>query len=224
MGLWSTLGKIGKIGANFIPGVGPLVSMGIGAAIGVGTSALAARGKKKKKKGSADDLLGMQQDVGQTSLDFAKRLFPSAEQDIGAASNYLRPLVSGSSQELSEALMPEISAIRSGTDQAIEEMGRFGARGGGQAMGALVAKQQRNAQIAQLISKRRSEAASQIGELGLGQASAATAAARTTVGATSSNLDILTRRRGQTMGMIGAGAEAGGAILARILFGGKGGD
>lgn len=222
MGLLSTLGKIGGAAAGFIPGVGPLASLGIGAAIGAGTSFLGKKKKKGAKPGSTDDLLGMQHDVGQTSLDFAKSLFPGAKQDIGAASNYLRPLVSGGSQELSEALTPEISAIQSGSDQAIEEMSRFGQRSGGQAMATTVARQQRNAQIAQLISRKRSQAASQIGELGLGQAAAATAAARTTVGATSSNLDILSRRRGQTLGMIGAGAEAGGAILARILFGGKG--
>lgn len=219
MGLLSTLGKFGGTIGKFAPYVGPAIS-----AFQIGKS-LTSRGKKKKKgakPGSTDDLLGMQHDVGQTSLDFAKGLFPGAQRDIGAASNYLQPLVSGSSQEISEALIPEISAIQSGSDQAIEQMSRFGPRSGGQAFAVTLARQQRNAQIAQLISRKRSEAASQIGKLGLGQASAATDAARTTVGATSSNLEILSRRRGQTLGMIGAGAEAGGAILARILFGGKG--
>ena len=178
MGLLSTLGKVGSAAASFIPG-GQLASMGIGAAAGY----LGGRAGKKKKKGakpgSADALLAMQEDVGQTSLDFAKGLFPGAKQDIGAASDYLQPLVSGGSQELSEALTPEISAIQSGSDQAIEEMSRFGPRSGGQAMATTVAKQQRNSQIAQLIASKRSQAASQIGQLGLGQAAAATDAART---------------------------------------------
>ena len=177
MGLLSSLGKIGGAVGKFAPFVGPAIT-----AFQIGKS---LTGGKKKKKGvgdgatDTDSLLGKQGEVADTSLDFAKNMFGGAKRDIGSASKYLQPLVSGSNEELSEALAPDIGAIQEGSDQAIEESARFGPRSGGQAFSTTLIRNQRNRQIAEMISKRRSEAAGQIGQLGLGQAQAAVGSART---------------------------------------------
>ena len=219
MGLLSSLGKIGGAIGKFTPFIGAGIT-----AFEIGKSLTGGGKKKKKGPGNigADDLLGKQTEIADTSLNFARDLSGRASANLGTAENYLKPLVSGGTQEIAQALSPEIGAISGGYNQAIESAGRFAPRGGGQAFATTMARTQRNAAIANLMSRKRGQAAGQLGQLGLGEAQTAVGSARTAGAAVSSNLDILERRRAGKMGLIGAGLETGGAVLARMIFGGKG--
>ena len=72
MGFWGTLGKIGKIGASFIPGVGPALSAGIGIAGDIAGGVMNSGAAKKaagKQLEAANTAIGTYNQYGQQSRD-----------------------------------------------------------------------------------------------------------------------------------------------------------
>lgn len=217
MGVGSIFKTIGK----FSPFIGPAITgFEVGRSI---AGAVKGRGGGGRGGGSTDpteqnDLLRQQGEIAGTTKGFSERLLPQAEANIGAASNYYLPLVSGNQQEVMSSLAPDISAVNTTYDQALEDTGRFAPRGGGAAQLQSEARTGRAKTIADLVSRRRSEAAGAVGQLGLGAGQLGVGAGDVASRATSRNQEIVFGKRQQNLQMIGEGARVGGALLADLIL------
>jgi hypothetical protein len=107
-------------------------------------------------------------------------------EDLGGASGFYRSLLQGDPAARAEALAPEINAANRASQSAIDNIQRFGERGGGTNRALLNARIQRAGNVANIMSRARPMGAegliktgTAMGELGLGAGRLGTTATAT---------------------------------------------
>lgn len=139
-----------------------------------------------------------------------------------AAQNFWQTILSGSRQQLAEAVAPEASAARAAADAAKRQEGAMGtARGGGTAAANRELDDRTRAQIDSLIGRIRPAAAGALQSIGAEEISAMLSALGIGTGATGTvgsqagaDLDSIRRQQSSLWGaLIGAPATVAGAWL-----------
>jgi hypothetical protein len=224
--------KYGAAGArigSIVPGVGTVIGGGIGAAGGF-LKGLFSGGKKKKPKPGEAAAPNSPEAQLQTSADESKQLASSltaqGQESIAPAQNYFKGLLSSNPQEMLAATAPERGRVIDQYDAARQATAEFGPRGGGSTSAQAAARTQQAAQLGDILSTGKREAAS---------ASASLGTTLTGLGMTAKQLQsadlnsvlsaILTRegldvtKRGQTMQAWSGVGQGVGSILGGYLAG-----
>lgn len=219
MGFWSTLGKIGGLAVNAIPGVGPLIGAGIGAA----ASALGGGGGGATGSGA-----------GMLSVDAGKAYnSPAVQQGLDTLQgpkNYLTGVMNGSQEQTQGLLGPEVSTVLSQYDNAAKTAAELGPRGGGRTAILAEAPFKKVGAYGKALAGAKQTALSELPKIGAEEANIGTQQEQLNnqfklgqagVNATQ-NRSILDQQQQRNKAYSDIGSGIGG-ILTRIITGAKGG-
>ena len=226
-----SLSGAGK-GAATGAGVGSLFGGPIGAGIGAGVGGLIGLfggGKKKKPKPGALTP-GSPEAQLQTSADKSGQLADSlgqqAQESIAPAQQYFKGLLSSNPQEMLAATAPERGRVIDQYDAARQATAEFGPRGGGTNSALAASRTQQAAQLGDILSTGKREAAGASAQLGTTLSGLGMTAQQLQSADLNTILQsILTRegfdieKRGQTMNAWGGVGQAAGSILGGFLAG-----
>jgi hypothetical protein len=166
MGLLGTLGKIGMGVGQMIPGVGPILGAAAGAlrnnrggapkpGFGIDTTSQAGSPEARANiTGAAEGLSGL----SQFGADQAKGFLGDARSSLTGATDYYKSLMTDPASQM-QALAPEINQSRQNTAATIDQIQRFGGRGGGAAQAGRDARIAGMGDITGIMSRARPMAA-----------------------------------------------------------------
>ena len=224
-----SLAGAGK-GALTGAGVGSIFGGPVGAGIGAGVGGLIGlfKGGKKKPKPGAAAAPGSPEAQLQTSADqsgqLAQSLSAQGQESIAPAQQYFKGLLSSNPSELMAATAPERGRVIDQYDAARQATAEFGPRGGGTNSALAASRTQQAAQLGDILSTGKREAATASSSLGTTLAGLGMTAKQLQSADLNTILQsILTRegfdieKRGQNAAAIGAIGEGVGSILGGYL-------
>lgn len=230
MGFWSTLGGIVGTAAGFIPGVGPIASMAIKAATGVGGmigDAVTGGGPGGSESGSGG---GLSVDASKNSGGVQNPAVQQGLDTLQGPKNYLNGAIGGSQETMEGLLGPDVSTILSQYDNAAKTAAELGPRGGGRTAILAEAPFKKAGEYGRQLAGAKQTALSELPKIGESEAQIGNQATQLSnsfkLGQANVNAEqnrnILTgnAEKNKSFNDIGSGI---GGILTRIIAGKKSG-
>lgn len=225
MGLGSSLAKIGGIGANFIPGVGPLLGIGLGVGGGLLGSKLAGGGDKKSSSTAAIDpyTAALQKQADVTGAE-GQQSNAMGSDALAPVMKYLQSILSGNPSDVLAATQPERGRVIDQYDTARKAVAEFGPRGGGTTSTAAQSRFDQASSLADITSSARRDAVAtegqlglQLKQLGLTAEQLKSADLNSIINAVLNKQYLDVQKRGQTAGLLGDIGSAAGSVIGAIL-------
>ena len=223
MSVGSTLAKIGGIGANFIPGIGPLAGIALGVGGGLLGSKLAGGGKKTPATPTDPytDLLQKQATGAEAQGEQSSAMGTDA---LAPVMKYLQSILGGDPQALMAATQPERGRVIDQYDTARRSAAEFGPRGGGTTSALAKSRFDQAASLADITSTARREAVATEGELGvqlkslgLSAEGLASTDLNSIINAVLNKQYLDVQKRGQNAALLGDVGTAAGSIIGALI-------
>ena len=229
----------------------PLIAAGLKFGIPAALSLLSGGGGKKGQKAQRSlpevlkpGELGQEQtafgqlgnfDVDLMNSPFFKQFMERSNQAGGAATDFWTQLLEGDPTTQAQFLAPEIEGIQRSYQSGLDQVERFGPRGGERDRALTMSRMGKAGDIARLKSTTRPAAASQLGQLSQSQGQLGLGAGQLGLGEAGLEMESLVRllqmlgqKRGQRLGFLGGketrdqrtaeGFGEGLGGIAQVLF------
>lgn len=215
---------------SIVPGIGTGIGAAGGAIIG-GLKGLFS--KKKKKPGEEDkdakgDMDLLRQHAGEQDVQ-GDALSAQGQAALAPSMSYFKDILGADPSASMAATAGARGRVIDQYDTARQAASRFGPRGGGQQATIAQSYFQQANQLSDISSQAKSDAASQLGQLGatmtglgLSAEQLASADLSTVIQAVLGQKSLDLQKRGQTMQMWGDIGSGVGSIVGSVLLGGKG--
>lgn len=131
----------------------------------------AKSGAEKQLSSDVKSGIGDLQDVAGTGEFQGRKALKAGRRDLMDVGGFFRKLLSGDRTETTQALSPEIQAVKDQYDSTKRSISEYGPRGGGQVAAIGQASEKEAGRIGGLFSTARSRGAAGLGQVGqvLGQ-------------------------------------------------------
>jgi hypothetical protein len=198
----------------------PVIAPIIGAAGAIGGAII---GSHKTK--AQNEALQTQTAIEKFGLQTAQKDIPAGEQALGQSLAYYTPLLTGNRQAMMEAEGPQISTLAQNYMNAKKNISQFGPRGGGTTSALAQAPFNLADQITQLLEGARTNAATQVANIGSSLANIGVSAMNTSAATAGTVASQQLQQQQQTNQLLGSlGAALGKIVSTGSSPGSKGTD